>query len=75
VLKKQKCKRCNRGVLEPTFNGNEMRCLICGWGYSSTYTVLPKILPSVPMNPFVYAAKCKKSALLTEYGIHIEGLG
>jgi len=26
-----KCKKCRRGVVEPTFNGNEYRCFLCGW--------------------------------------------
>jgi hypothetical protein len=28
---KLKCKKCRKGVLEPTFNSNEMRCFLCGW--------------------------------------------
>ncbi len=29
--RRQKCKKCRRGILEPTFNGEEMKCFICGW--------------------------------------------
>jgi hypothetical protein len=26
-----KCKNCRRGILEPTFKGNEFRCFVCGY--------------------------------------------
>jgi len=28
---RQKCKNCRRGVLEPTFKGDEYGCFLCGW--------------------------------------------
>ena len=30
MVSRQKCKKCRRGVLEPTFNGHEYRCFLCG---------------------------------------------
>lgn len=30
MVSRQKCKKCRRGVLEPTFNGYEYRCFLCG---------------------------------------------
>jgi hypothetical protein len=28
---RQKCKKCRKGVLEPTINGDEYRCFLCSW--------------------------------------------
>jgi hypothetical protein len=29
--RRQKCKKCRKGVVGPTFNGNEFRCFVCGY--------------------------------------------
>ena len=33
-----KCKKCKKGVLEPTFKGEEMRCFLCG--YTTTFSLM-----------------------------------